>query len=111
MTFDRNRLLQLAYASSDVKTASAILLTGATGFLGIFLLKELLEKTEATIYCLVRAKSRDEGLQKLEAKNKQASLNMQFKNRVEVVLGDLDQPNLGIDSATYKKLSGISFVY
>ena len=38
-----------------------ILLTGATGFLGAFLLRELLERTEADIHCLVRAGSADEG--------------------------------------------------
>ncbi len=37
-----------------VSQPSAIFLTGATGFLGAFLLKELLEQTRADIYCLVR---------------------------------------------------------
>src|SRR5437899_6848968 len=32
-----------------------VLLTGATGFLGIFLLAELLEKTNAKISCLIRS--------------------------------------------------------
>ncbi len=32
----------------------AVLLTGATGFLGAFLLAELLKKTKAQIYCGVR---------------------------------------------------------
>ncbi|MFM6209863.1 phosphopantetheine-binding protein, partial [Planktothrix sp.] len=41
-----------------------ILLTGATGFLGIHLLAELLDKTEANIYCLIRDKS----LEKAQAK-------------------------------------------
>ena len=42
-----------------------ILLTGATGFLGAFLLRELLERTEADIHCLVRAGSADEGRTRL----------------------------------------------
>ena len=32
-----------------------VLLTGATGFLGIYLLRELLRSTDATVHCLVRA--------------------------------------------------------
>lgn len=36
---------------SDTKT---VLLTGATGYLGAFLLKSLIENTTATIVCLVR---------------------------------------------------------
>ena len=42
-----------------------ILLTGATGFLGAFLLSELLKKTSADIYCLVRAESTDKASTKL----------------------------------------------
>lgn len=33
-----------------------ILLTGATGFIGIHILKELIDKTNANIYCLIRQK-------------------------------------------------------
>src|SRR5436190_21340720 len=38
-----------------ISSASAILLTGATGFLGAHLLHDLCCLTNATIYCLVRA--------------------------------------------------------
>ncbi|MBX9769602.1 MAG: SDR family oxidoreductase, partial [Bdellovibrionales bacterium] len=34
---------------------SRLFLTGVTGILGAHLLKEILEKTEAEVYCLVRA--------------------------------------------------------
>jgi len=42
-----------------------IFLTGATGFLGSFLLHELLEQTQAEIYCLVRSANVEESKQKL----------------------------------------------
>ena len=32
-----------------------VLLTGATGFLGAYLLRALLDETEADVYCLARA--------------------------------------------------------
>ena len=38
-----------------------LFLTGATGFLGAFLLHELLEQTQADIYCLVRAADAESG--------------------------------------------------
>ncbi|MDR2574603.1 MAG: SDR family oxidoreductase [Desulfovibrio sp.] len=36
--------------------ATGIFLTGATGFLGCYLLKEFMEHTEAPVYCLVRSR-------------------------------------------------------
>ncbi len=38
----------------EIAPMKRVLLTGATGFLGSFLLQELLERTDAQIYCLVR---------------------------------------------------------
>jgi thioester reductase-like protein len=74
-----------------------ILLTGGTGFLGAFILGELLERTDATIYCLVRAVDSLEGEQRL-AKNL-ARYDLPTANlteRVRVIVGDLDQPLLGL---------------
>jgi len=41
-----------------------IFLTGATGFLGAYLLYELLMRTTADLYCLVWAKNAEEGKQR-----------------------------------------------
>jgi natural product biosynthesis luciferase-like monooxygenase protein len=43
-----------------------VFLTGATGYLGAFLLFELLQQTQADIYCLVRASSTQIGLQRIQ---------------------------------------------
>jgi acyl carrier protein len=43
---------------------TTIFLTGATGFLGAFLLYELLQQTQADIYCLVRAETIESGKKK-----------------------------------------------
>ena len=42
-----------------------VLLTGATGFLGGFLLYDLLKETKSDVYCLVRAASADEARARL----------------------------------------------
>ena len=42
-------------------------LTGATGFVGRFLLTQLLQQTEATLYCLLRAEARPQALLRLKA--------------------------------------------
>src|SRR5881392_2908526 len=49
---DPSIVLRTEGALGEMKNA---LLTGATGFLGAFLLSELLIETRARVYCLVRA--------------------------------------------------------
>ena len=49
-----------------ISNPASILITGATGFLGAFLLYELLNQTGADIYCLVRASSPEQGKQRIQ---------------------------------------------
>lgn len=44
----------LTQETRDIQDPKHILLTGATGFIGIFILEELLKQTSAIIYCAVR---------------------------------------------------------
>ena len=85
----------------------AILLTGATGFLGTFLLYELIKQTQANIYCLVRASNRDAGKQKLQQKLESYSLwNDGFGSRVIPIVGDLSEPLLGLSEQQFQELAG-----
>ena len=43
-----------------------VLLAGATGYLGVHVLKELLTTTNANVYCLVRAKENSNGVKHLK---------------------------------------------
>lgn len=90
-----------------------IFLTGATGFLGGFLLHELLQQTHAEIYCLVRASTLEAGRQKLQANLKRYMLwNGELDSRIIPVLGDLSQPRLGIDDSTFHELaSKLDLIY
>ncbi|MDF0552701.1 non-ribosomal peptide synthetase [Kamptonema sp. UHCC 0994] len=91
----------------------AIFLTGATGFLGAFLLDELLQKTEANIYCLVRSPNLYSGKKKLQ--NSLASYllwNEYFNSRIIPVLGDLSMPLLGLSEEEFGSLaSKIDAIY
>lgn len=83
-----------------------VLLTGATGFVGPHLLSELLATTSATIYCLVRAKSRDDAMRRL--RDGLATYNLPtsaLEGRVEPLLGDLGSERLGLDRATFDHLA------
>jgi thioester reductase-like protein len=87
-----------------------ILLTGGTGFIGPFLMKSLLEQTEATIHVLVRASDEIQGKQRLRAAMHSmgavpADLLEMFEARVVPVCGDLGQKGLGLMQETWEFLA------
>jgi NAD(P)-dependent dehydrogenase (short-subunit alcohol dehydrogenase family) len=72
--------------------------TGATGFIGKFLVGELLQKADAKVYVLVRAGS-EEKFEALQERFEDAG------ERLVAVAGDVTEPGL-IAEADYKKLKG-----
>jgi amino acid adenylation domain-containing protein/thioester reductase-like protein len=90
-----------------------ILLTGATGFLGAFLLDELLRSTTANIYCLVRCSSLQVGTQKLQHNLERYALTEAAQNpRVITIKGDLAQPLFGMSESEFCQLAGqIDLIY
>ncbi len=83
-----------------------ILLTGATGFLGAFLLAELLEQTAADIYCLVRGETEDVAKSRLQKNLETYKLwRRKYWSRIVPILGDLAEPTLGLNSEQFDKLS------
>ena len=82
-----------------------ILLTGATGFLGGYLLAELLERTSATLHCVVRAESPQLGRRRLiESLVTKNLWREELAERVKVYTGDLTADRLGLDDATSNHL-------
>jgi len=78
-----------------------VLLTGGTGFIGPFLMKSLLEQTQAKIYVLVRSSDEVQGRQRLKAAMESmgpcpAGLMQMFEARVIPICGDLGLPQLGL---------------
>ncbi|MEH0449373.1 thioester reductase domain-containing protein [Streptomyces sp. B21-102] len=83
-----------------------LLLTGATGFLGAFLLRQLLTATPATVHCLVRASGTGSGTKRIRAALEHYQLwDDAFTERVVAVPGDLAQPQLGLSQDTFTRLS------
>ena len=83
-----------------------ILLTGATGFLGVHLLAELLEQTRADIYCLVRCADEAQGHAKLRAKLEQHRLWQDgHAERIVPLPGDLAKSLLGLAPGEFLKLA------
>lgn len=83
-----------------------IFLTGATGFLGGYLLAELLHTTNAQIYCLLRGTQPEEGQQRLQQRLQRCDLwQAAYAQRLIPVLGDLAQPHWGLSSAQFAALA------
>ncbi len=85
----------------EIPMPKQVLLTGGTGFIGPFLIKSLLEQTQAKIYVLVRSSDEKQGKQRLRAAMESmgpcgAGLLEMFEARVNPVCGDLGQPRLGL---------------
>lgn len=96
----------VARRDTPLSKPKRILLTGATGFVGRFLLSELLKQTDATIYCLVRGSSRDDAMRRLRSAVSKWDIDCDpFDDRVIAVPGDLRAAGLGIESVTYDDLA------
>jgi thioester reductase-like protein len=86
--------------------ANRILLTGATGFVGRFLLAELLQMPDATAYCLVRAHSRREAFLRLRSSLSDSGLwKHGYESRIEAIPGDLREARLGLSDSDYRLLT------
>lgn len=93
--------------------ARAVLVTGATGFFGPFLLHEILGQAGCDVYCLVRAPTAAEGQRRIAASLAACGRSRtDLAERVSVIVGDVAQPRLGLDDATLDRLSSeIDTVY
>lgn len=80
-----------------------VFLTGVTGFVGSHLLEELLQNTAAKIYCLVRASSSEEGLERIKSTFTKFKLpwSANYDNRIVSVVGDLSLPRFGMNDEAY----------
>jgi thioester reductase-like protein len=90
-----------------------VFLTGATGFLGAFLLSDLLAETDANIYCLVRDDSTEAAYRRIEQRLKTFGLwDAALRGRIVPVLGDLSSPLLGLSRNNFEELAAkIDVIY
>lgn len=94
--------------NSDYKNPRGILLTGAAGFLGIYLLRELLQQTDAKIYCLIRKSSQDSPAHRLmeTVAHYQLSNEISLANRrIILISSDMSNDRFGIPTEQYENLA------
>ncbi|XP_074650108.1 uncharacterized protein LOC141905204 [Tubulanus polymorphus] len=97
-----------------------VLLTGVTGFLGAFILRELLLETQTHVYCLVRSQPDRKVLDRLKqalrqygiiasvtekADARQANVLVELENRVSCLKGDITLLNLGLSEEDHQHFS------
>lgn len=88
----------------------SILLTGATGFLGAFILRDLLSRRSnvSKVTCLIRASSEETGLDRLRESAcdrgvwDDAWIN---ESRLSVVIGDLTESNFGLTDTVWHQMA------
>jgi thioester reductase-like protein len=86
----------------------AVLLTGAVGFVGRFVLAELLRQADGlTVHCLVRADNPEHGLERIRRAMRDAEIwDEEFTGRIRVWPGDITEPSLGLDPDDFAWLAG-----
>jgi len=93
-----------------------VFLTGSTGFLGAYLIRSLIRQRAnqgIRVYCHARAKTPEAAMERIVANMKRfACWEEAFRAHIVPVPGDLNLPRLGMDKATWKRLSEkIDMVY
>ena len=84
-----------------------VLLTGATGFVGRFVLRDLLcLEGGLVVHCLVRATDGEHGLHRLRAAMLEAGIwDEAFAARIRVVAGDVGEARLGLSQSAFDDLA------
>ena len=100
----RLALPELRSVAPSTKPPRVVLLTGATGFLGTFLLGELLATTSTEVWCLARDGRK--AFARIERALRRAGLwRHDAVTRVRPVAGDLGAPRLGLSDEDYGQLA------
>lgn len=84
-----------------------VLLTGATGFVGMELLARYLERTDRPVAVLVRAPSDQAAQSRMDSvfENLFGARAGWYRRRVTAVAGELTVPRLGMDAARWERLA------
>jgi hypothetical protein len=85
----------------------SVFVSGATGFLGAFLIPEILNKfPKSRVYCLVRCKDELHGLERLTKVVEFYGIKQQIDfNRLSIVCGNLEEPRFGLSPEKFDDLA------
>ncbi|KAK5132690.1 hypothetical protein LTR08_008734 [Meristemomyces frigidus] len=99
----------ISSAFPEINQGINILLTGATGFLGAYILRDAFMRHPPNhVYAHVRASSHKEAMNRIRTTCTAYGLWQNWwetEGNLEVVLGDLEKPKLGMNDSDYKKIA------
>ena len=83
-----------------------VLVTGATGFLGRFLVRDLLTRdSRLTVHCIVRGDDREQGFERLRTNMEHAEVwDDGFAPRIRVHAGDVAEPRFRLSDSRFRVL-------
>ncbi|WP_431973609.1 beta-ketoacyl synthase N-terminal-like domain-containing protein [Micromonospora haikouensis] len=96
---DQDIAIDLGELNPTPTTGTEVLLTGATGYVGAFLLHHLQRHTAAMVHCVVRGSDEADAWRRLDAAAEHFALPSPDRARVRVVVGDLVSIGELLDSA------------
>ena len=83
-----------------------VLLTGVTGFIGRFLLRDLLQQHgDLVVHCVIRGNSAEHGFERLRDALQHAEIwDDEYVSRIRVVVGDITEIRFGLGEADFEDL-------
>jgi nonribosomal peptide synthetase DhbF len=103
--------IHFAQATARNTEPRHVVLTGATGFLGIHLLRELLDTTTATVSCLVRARDDHEARRRILDSAREWGVPVIDERRVDAIAADLGLSRFGLPDERYRRLADADLIY
>ncbi|WP_433260386.1 amino acid adenylation domain-containing protein [Actinosynnema sp. CS-041913] len=93
--------------AGDPAAPRRVLLTGASGFLGVFLLDRLVDAGVPEVHCLVRAHDEAHARRRLAGRVRRYGLDYdKVADHVVPLVGDLSEPRLGLEEDGFDRLAG-----
>ncbi|KAL9609620.1 MAG: hypothetical protein Q9167_005621 [Letrouitia subvulpina] len=90
----------------NTKPPLTVFLTGATGFLGVYILRDLLQRKSIKVIAHVRAKTTQTAFERVQQACQAYSIwSPDLASHLECVPGDLTGPKLGMEPETWEKIA------
>lgn len=99
--------LLAAHEHAPEATEDTVLITGAAGFLGVYIVAEVMRTTHSNAVCLVRAEDEAAAKAKILRRMKKYGVEAEasWVDRIEALPGDVMDSMLGIEASAYQALA------